>query len=283
MIIYDYCSNIEFEKVYNAFRIGFSDYIIKLEISKEDFMKRFFGPEGNQLEHSFIALDEGNPIGLILGGVKDYEGIRTIRCGALCVHPDYRGKEVSKNLFQLHRRAAVDNKCKQLFLEVIVGNDRAIKFYSKLGYEKVYDIKYYSIKDIDKLQGEADEAIDIEEVTFDTILNLSEEIKDIHINWQNDFDYMKKLEGLNYYGVYEENKLIGAMSISKNGKVFFIWVNPQYRQKGIGRSLILKATNDLNLNSVSINFPNNASIEGFIKHMNFKKDSISQYEMYLTI
>ncbi|WP_201259936.1 GNAT family N-acetyltransferase [Tissierella sp. P1] len=94
---------------------------------------------------------------------------------------------------------------------------------------------------------------------------------------------MKKLEGLNYYGVYEENKLIGAMSISKNGKVFFIWVNPQYRQKGIGRSLILKATNDLNLNSVSINFPNNASIEGFIKHMNFKKDSISQYEMYLTI
>lgn len=283
MIIYDYCSNVEFEKVYNAFRIGFSDYIIKLEISKEDFMKRFFGPEGNQLENSFIALDDGNPIGLILGGIKDYEGIKTIRCGTLCIHPDYRGKEISKNLFELHRRTAIDNKCKQMFLEVIVGNDRAIKFYSKLGYEKVYDIKYYSIKDIDKLQGDVDESIDIEEVTFDTILNLSERIKDIHINWQNDFDYMKKLEGLMHYGVYKESKLIGAMSISKNGKIFFIWINPEYRQKGIGRNLILKTAKDLNLNNLNISFPNNANIEGFIKKMNFQKDNISQYEMYLTI
>lgn len=283
MIIYDYCSNVEFEKVYNAFRIGFSDYIIKLEISKEDFMKRFFGPEGNQLENSFIALDDGNPIGLILGGIKDYEGIKTIRCGTLCIHPDYRGKEISKNLFELHRRAAIDNKCKQMFLEVIVGNDRAIKFYNKLGYEKVYDIKYYSIKDIDKLQGDVDESIDIEEVTFDTILNLSEEIKDIHINWQNDFDYMKKLEGLIHYGVYKEPKLIGAMSISKNGKIFFIWIKPEYRQKGVGRNLILKTAKDLNLNNLNISFPNNANIEGFIKKMNFQKDNISQYEMYLTI
>lgn len=283
MITYDYCNNIEFEKVYNAFRIGFSDYIIKLEISKEDFMKRFFGPEGNQLENSFIALDKGNPIGLILGGIKDYEGIRTIRCGTLCVHPDYRGKEISKNLFQLHKRAAADNKCKQMFLEVIVGNDRAIKFYSKLGYEKVYDIKYYSNKNINELHEGVDESTDIEEITFDTILNLSEEIKDIHINWQNDFDYMKKLEGLIYYGVYEENKLIGAMSISKNGKIFFIWVNPQYRQKGIGRSFILKAVKDLNLKNMTISFPNNANIECFVKRMNFQKDNISQYEMYLTI
>ena len=283
MIVYDRCNNIEFRKVYDAFQIGFSDYIIKLEISEEDFMKRFFGPEGNQLENSFIALDEGNPVGLILGGIKDYEGIKTIRCGTLCVHPDYRGKEISKNLYQLHRSIAVDNKCKQMFLEVIVGNDRAIKFYSNLGYEKVYDIKYYSIRNIDKQGRELDESIDIEEVTFDTILNLSGAIRDIHINWQNDFDYMEKLEGLIHYGVYKDAQLIGAMSISKNGKLYFIWVNPQYRLQGIGRNLILKADKDLNLDNLSISFPNNANIEGFIKHMKFQKDKISQYEMYLNI
>ncbi|WP_353094769.1 GNAT family N-acetyltransferase [Tissierella praeacuta] len=283
MIIYEYCNNVELEKVYDAFQMGFSDYIVKFQISKEDFIKRFFGPEGNQLENSFIALDEGSPIGLILGGIKEYEGMRTMRCGSLCVHPDYRGKGISKSLFQLHRKAAVSNKCKQMFLEVIVGNDRAIKFYSKLGYEKVYDIKYYSNKNIDELHEGADESIDIEEITFDTILNLSEAIRDIHINWQNDFDYMKKLEGLIYYGVYEENKLIGAMSISKNGKILFIWVSPQYRQRGIGRSFILKAVKDLNLKNITISFPNNANIEGFVKRMNFQKDNISQYEMYLTI
>jgi ribosomal protein S18 acetylase RimI-like enzyme len=283
MIRYDYCNNVEFEKVYNAFRIGFSDYIIKVDISEEGFMERFFGPEGNQLEHSFIALDNGSPIGLILGGIKDYEGIKTIRCGALCIHPDYRGKEISKELFKLHKKVALENQCKQMFLEVIVGNDRAIKFYNKLGYEKVYDIKYYSLREIDNIQKEVGRPIEIEKITLDTVSNLSQSLKDIHINWQNDFDYMRKLQGLVHYGVYKESKLIGAMTISINGKILFIWVNPVQRQKGIARNLILNAVNDLNLKGLNISFPNNAKIEGFIKKINFQKDNILQYEMYLTI
>lgn len=283
MITYDYCNNVEFEKVYNAFRIGFADYIIKIDISEEGFMERFFGPEGNQLEHSFIALDNGSPVGLILGGIKDYEGTKTIRCGALCIHPDYRGKKISRDLFKLHKRVALENQCKQMFLEVIVGNDRAIKFYNKLGYEKVYDIKYYSLREIDNIQKEVDKPIEIEKITFDTVLNLSQSLKDIHINWQNDFDYMRKLQELVHYGVYKESKLIGAMTISTNGKILFIWVNPVQRQKGIARNLILNAVNDLNLKGLNISFPNNAKIEGFIKKINFQKDNISQYEMYLTI
>ena len=56
MVIYDYCNNVDFEKVYEAFKVGFSDYMIKTEISKNDFLDYFFGPEGNKLETSFIAL-----------------------------------------------------------------------------------------------------------------------------------------------------------------------------------------------------------------------------------
>ncbi|MDR7855071.1 GNAT family N-acetyltransferase [Tissierella sp.] len=283
MIIYDYCNNVEFEKVHEAFQIGFSDYMIKLELSKEDFLKRFFGPEGNRLEHSFIALDEGKPVGVILGGIKEYEGVKTIRCGTLCIHPDYRGKGISKNLFDLHKKVALDNECKQMFLEVIVGNDRAINFYRNLGYEKIYDIKYYSHKDPHSLHEEIDNSIDIEEIAFDRVVNLSVEIKDIHVNWQNDFDYLKKLEGLVHYGVYEGSRLIGALSITSNGKIFFLWTESQFRHRGIARSLITKAVDDLKLNNLSISFPNNARIEGFVKSMKFQRDKISQYEMYLTI
>lgn len=283
MVIYDYCNNVEFEKVYEGFKIGFSDYMIKLEISKEDFFKRFFGPEGNGLEHSFIALDEGKPVGLILGGIKEYEGVKTIRCGALCIHPNYRGKGISKDLFELHKKVALDNECKQMFLEVIVGNDRAIKFYSNLGYEKIYDISYFSKNDTRSFQGELDNSIIIKEIDFDKISSLSCEINDIHVNWQNKFDYIEKLERIAHYGVYEDSRLIGALSISINGKIFFIWIKPQFRHGGIARSLIRKAVNDLNLKNISINFPNNANIEGFLKRINFQKDKLAQYEMYLTI
>ncbi|PFP84220.1 GNAT family N-acetyltransferase, partial [Bacillus cereus] len=151
MIQYKRCSEVSIDLVYEAFKDGFSDYIIKMDVSKEDFIKRFFGPEGNSLEHSFLALDGDKCVGVILGGIKVYESIKTMRCGTLAVHPEFRGIGVSQKLFELHKEEATQNKCKQLFLEVIVGNDRAIQFYKKLGYEKVYDLSYYNLNDLTEI------------------------------------------------------------------------------------------------------------------------------------
>ena len=55
------------------------------------------------------------------------------------------------------------------------------------------------------------------------------------------------------------------------------------RGKGIASNLILKASEELKLDKVSIGLPNNASLIGFLNHIGFKKDSISQYEMYITL
>ena len=78
------------------------------------------------LEHSFLALDGDKSVGVILGGKKDYESIKTMRCGTLAVHPNYRGIGVSQKLFELHKEEAVQHGCKQLFSSQ--GNDRAIHF-----------------------------------------------------------------------------------------------------------------------------------------------------------
>ena len=48
----------------------------------------------------------------------------------------YRGKGISQRLMEFHREEAKKLDCKQLFLEVIVSNDRAINFYKKLGYRE---------------------------------------------------------------------------------------------------------------------------------------------------
>jgi len=54
MVTYKRCSEVDINSVYEAFQIGFSDYIIKINMSKDDFITRFLGPEGNCLEHSFF-------------------------------------------------------------------------------------------------------------------------------------------------------------------------------------------------------------------------------------
>lgn len=283
MIVYKNCTESNIDEIYSAFTSGFSDYIIKMEMSKEAFEKRFFGPEGNELYSSFIAMDNNLPVGLILGGIKVYEGIKTMRCGTLCVHPEYRRQGISQKLFQLHKQCAVDNGCKQLFLEVIVGNDKAINFYKKQGYDKVYDLQYYSHSQPLSLEGKLNCGLEVRNINTKTLREMYSEVQDTHINWQNDFDYVEKTEGQLNYGVYEGTKLIAALSGNPSGKISFILVNKEKRYKGIGRSLIAKYINNTAAKKLFISFPNNASLTGFIKHLNFTKDAVEQYEMYLTL
>ncbi len=283
MISYKKCSEVDTDIVYKAFSIGFSDYIIKIQMPKEVFIARFFGPEGNSLDTSFVALDGERAVGLVLGGIKDYEGIKTMRCGTMAVDPEYRGSEVSRRLMELHREEAIRQGCRQLFLEVIVGNDRAINFYKKLGYEKIYNLYYYSLDDMNKISSRDNFEINIKTISIEELRKFSEKSSDIHINWQNDLDYIEKSENQIYLGAYLKDELVGAVSMNKNTRINYLYVDRKHRGKHIASSLIIRAAEQLNLTRCSIGLPNNASITGFLKHAGFKKDDITQYEMYVTL
>lgn len=282
MIQYKRCSEVSIDLVYGAFKDGFSDYIIKMDVSKEDFIQRFFGPEGNSLEHSFLALDGDKSVGIILGGIKVYETIKTMRCGTLAVHPEFRGIGVSQKLFELHKEEAIQNECQQLFLEVIVGNDRAIQFYNKLGYEKVYDLSYYNLNDVTKLTNKDNKNIEVQRLEFQKFKLEIQKWLNFHINWQNDIDYIEKTNNT-YYGAYVDNDLKGSVCVNEQGKISYIFVDKDYRNIGIGMKLLQVARVESNLSSLSISFPNNSLLEGFLKKSGFKKNSLAQYEMYLLL
>lgn len=282
MIQYKRCSEVNIDLVYEAFKDGFSDYIIKMEVSKEDFIKRFFGAEGNSLEHSFLSLDGDKPVGVILGGIKVYESIKTMRCGTLAIHLNYRGIGVSQKLFELHKEEAIQNECKQLFLEVIVGNDRAIRFYNKLGYEKVYDLSYYNLKDMTKIINKDCKGIEVKQLKFPTFKVEIQKWLHFHINWQNDMDYIEKTNNT-FHGAYVNNDLKGAICMNEQGKISFLFVDKDYRNRSIGSKLLQVARDELNLESLSIGFPNNNLLEGFLKKTGFEKNPLAQYEMYVLI
>lgn len=282
MIQYKRCSEVNIDLVYEAFKDGFSDYIIKMEVSKEDFITRFFGAEGNSLEHSFLSLEGEKPVGVILGGIKVYENIKTMRCGTLAVHPEFRGIGVSQKLFELHKEEALQNECKQLFLEVIVGNDRAIRFYNKLGYEKVYDLSYYNLKDMTKIMLKECKGIEVKQLEFAAFKVEIQKWLHFHINWQNDMNYIEKTNHT-FYGAYIGNDLKGSICINEQGKISFIFIDKEYRNRGIGSKLLQVARDELNLESLLISFPNNSLLEGFVKKTGFEKNSLAQYEMYVLL
>ncbi|PGS47947.1 GNAT family N-acetyltransferase [Bacillus sp. AFS041924] len=277
------CSEVDVELAFQAFSIGFSDYMVKFNYTKEQFVNLFFGPEGNKLEHSFLAIHENKAVGVILGGIKTYENIKTMRCGTLAISPDYRGVGVSQKLFELHKEEAEKNGCKQQFLEVIVGNDRAINFYKKLGYEKIYDLSYFSKADLTSLQQQQIESnAEINKVAFNTFKDAINHW-DYHINWQNDIDYLEKLTNFSYYLAKISNENVGALAINENGRISFLMVDKAYRNRKIATNLLQTAVTELNIKAFSTSIPNNNSLEAFMKKLEFKKEKIAQYEMYKLI
>lgn len=280
-IRYQRCSEVNDSFIYQAFQKGFSDYIVKLEMSKEDFLKRFFGPEGNKAETSFIAFDHEEPVGVILGGIKNFETIKTMRCGTLAISPEYRGTGISQRLFELHKDEAIKHGCKQMFLEVIAGNDRAINFYKKLGYEKIYDIVYFTNENLTQFKHVSTEC-DIRKINLQDFQN-GVANWNYHINWQNDIDYLKEISTIHYYAAYQNRSVAGYLAINPNGNIHFLMVDKNFRGKGIGTQLLKTASTELSFTKMSTGFPNNSLLEGFLKKRAFKRGTLAQYEMYRTL
>lgn len=279
MINYVACHTVEDELIHKAFSVGFSDYLVNMNFSEDQFLRRFFGPEGNKREFSHLALDNGRPVGLILGGIKEYEGIKTLRCGTLCVDPDYRKAGVAQALFDLHQSLGTEQGCQQLLVEAITVNYKAIRFYEKQGYEKRYDLYIYVLEGRLQFPSKIIHSSKISPVGLEQLQRVRNEI-DVHLNWQNDIEFLEQSEHQYHYGFFTGQQLSGVLSINQNSHISFLWIDRNYRRQGMAAYLLSFAMQELQLQRLSTTFPNHANLEGFYKRMGFKRSSISQLEMY---
>lgn len=280
MFQYKCCDEVTKNDVYSAFTIGFSDYMIKLNSTQEEFEKRFFGPEGNQLQHSFIAYDGIEPVGLVLGGIRIFRGKRTLRCGTLCISPDYRGKGIAEELMRLHFQVGKAEKCDEYFLEVIKGNDRAVNFYHKLGYLPSGSLRYYQKAISEPVNRERFYDYDICMIDFETFEALRDQNCDIQVNWQNEIDAFRGSERHRYFAAFDANQMmLGVLALSIGGKIEMIFVDRLHLRKGIGRMLIEEASEKLAIEKLYACVPDLTGYEQFLIHTGFTKDPLEQYEM----
>jgi len=286
LITYTRCNDVSvsMEHIFQAFSLGFSDYSIRLTTNIDDFAARFFGPEGNTRDHSFIAMDQDQPIGLILGGVRQFDGYKTMRCGTLCIAPTYRGQGISNKLLELHKQTALSADCQQLWLEVIKDNLRAVKLYEKHGYQARYTLKYFNGILPSKPSAAHLSMFTLKEITFDDIEALRKTLTDCHIHWQSDTPYYAASTQEAYLCAYDRDQTCsGMVAMSPQGKINFLWVDPKHRNQGLGRALLHRAAETQKVEKVSICLPDNDSLEGFIQKIGLAKDSLEQYEMYLPL
>ena len=291
MIQYKRADLVSAELVFQAFTDGFSDYPIKLAMTLEQFDSRFFGPEGNSRAYSYVAFDAEKPVGVILGGIRHWDGLKTLRCGTLCLHPDYRGQGIAQALFERHEQVAVDENCDRMSLEVLKMNERAIHFYEKLDYFKAYDLKYYNLPLVTS-EGQVlpqpqfstpdntADALVFTPVDFQTLEAARQSLVGVHIHWQGETDYYKEATGDYHFKIEVQGNVVGWLSFSPTGKLNLLWIAPTERMKGYGRAAVAKAAAVTGAKQLSAALVNNGLLEGFLRKMNFQKDTIEQFEMF---
>lgn len=280
-IEYLLCSEVDDRKTYEAAEAGFCDYVMPFKMSEEEFSSRFWGPEGNQREFSYIAVVDNKPIGLVLGGIRDFDGVKTMRCGMLGVGEEYRGKGVAQELMNLHMAAARSAGCDRLFLEVINGNDRAVSFYKKLGYVGTYDIKYFSYTRKQFKMINLPPNTELRDSSLDEVKAIRRALQDVHIHWQRE---MESLDTDYRFKVLEQDGSIAAVIAYNKTVIPFLYVLPPYRNQKLGTALLHEALREMDdEGKIILSFTNNAAMEMFSLATEGQRADISQFEMYRAI
>jgi len=273
------CNQVTDTVIYQGFQAGFADYMIQVELDQETFVGHFFGPEGNDRALSFIALDEDKPVGVILGGYKQNEDFKTLRCGGMALIPEVRGSGLAKQLMDLHEKEAREQGCRQLALEVIKGNDRAIRFYEKNGYEIVTHMQYRAWEPLDQTNKWliAEELMDrVQEVDLKDIkeLRMTERTR---LPWQGSFPYFEAFLSKSY-GIREGDKLVAGL-VATPRRLLYLWVDPAYRNQGYAKAMLKRMVEDLKPEALRVSYLNNVGFHTFANHLGMELDEISQWEM----
>lgn len=143
-------SECTLEQAVEAWNKGFEGYQFDMATTTEAFSKRM-EQEGLSKELSVVAFAEGNPVGLVLNGIRQSGGRKIGWNGGTGVTVPWRKKGVGIQMMEKTLQILKDEGVEIATLEAIAGNGKAIELYKKLGYEIVDDLFFL------KLDGAVDE------------------------------------------------------------------------------------------------------------------------------
>lgn len=270
------CASAPMEDIFSAFVGGFADYPIPVMISADNFERRFFYLEGCERTLSYIAYEDEKPVGVVLGAADFAEGELTLHCAALCVLPEYRGRGIAAELFSRYETSAPAMK---YHLEVIVGNDKAIHFYRRRGYDIQSDVRSYRAENPTLRPGQ------FEVSQRDSVSFMWAACRDLaqagNVGRQNTPQYISRIQNELFFSAREQGseESVGWLAVSRHGTVHWLFVSPEYRMKGAAGALMSAAGSALGAHNFYASSAGNPQLERFWLNVGFVREEPTMYEM----
>lgn len=279
---------VDLTEMYITFLDAFSDYAIPFKLTKEQFVRKFVQKLKIDFNLSAGAFNyDGAMAGFIFTAVNYYDGKLTAYNGGTGVRPRYRGQQLTSQMYDYLMPLFQKRNIKQCVLEVLTSNDRAIKAYQNIGFEKTRYFKCYTLVDADALKVKSSQPNEMDIIavrqpnwnTYDKFCDYQPSFLDssrmISDNLANETIIEARIE----------DECVGfAIFQPSFGRVSQIAVNSEMRQKGIG-SAIVKYIFDASLQKklTIINVNEDAEVtKTFFMKLGFE-NQIDQYEMILSL
>jgi ribosomal protein S18 acetylase RimI-like enzyme len=131
------------------FTAGYEGYFMPIVIDADSF--RFLARSFDyDLDASRVARDADESIGLVMVARRGDEAW----IGGLAVVPEHRRAGVGRRLMEAAAAEARARGVRQIWLEVLVQNEPAIRLYEQLGYERVRELEVLALDGFDEQRTE---------------------------------------------------------------------------------------------------------------------------------
>ncbi len=274
-----------FELVLEKFLEAFSDYPHPFQFDSVRF-RNHINLNAVDLDRSVGCFAGEEMIGFTLNGFGEWDGKPTVYDAGTGVVPKMRRRGVSEAMFQLMLPEFKKQGAEQLLLEVIVGNDPAVKLYEKIGYKVKRDLLLLEAPPGLNIMSRLNPDIEVRQIRAADLTGLTAGW-DGRPSWQNSVDAVKRSEPLKtILGAFLAGQFLGYIVFSSGlGRIAQLYVDRDYRTQGVGTRLLAAMRADMKSESpmqvLNIDKSLSESIR-FFEKIGFRQ-VLAQHEMTMAL
>ncbi|MFK7798562.1 MAG: GNAT family N-acetyltransferase [Aureispira sp.] len=270
-------AELSLEELLAAFNEAFAEYFVPVQLSKKQLAFKIRVDQVN-LAYSVGAFENGQLVGFILHGIAMHQGQYTAYNAGTGVVPAFRGQGITKQLYQYALPLLRKARIRYSVLEVIKENRIAQNIYQNIGFQTLRLVNCYQQRK--PLLDNAPNRVHQGQGKLVALVPH----KDPPPTWQNSPPAIAQYQAdAIQFLVQEQGQWIASLIIYKQtGRILQLYVQSEYRRKGIGRLLLGRAAQffpDLSIINVDAS---RKDLTGFFEHLGFEC-TLQQYEMGLIL
>jgi ribosomal protein S18 acetylase RimI-like enzyme len=247
----------------------FEGYLVPFTIDGETFASRF-SAEDISLNDSKVWVQDGEPKAL---AVITRRG-QTSRLAAFAIRPELRGQGFGKQFMQQLIDEARARGDRNMWLEVIVGNDSGLALYERMGFVRQQKLVGFNAVGSTRLIG-TDELLEIDPLVMAKKLMVDSSLR---MPWLSAPETLYKLPGK----AFILNDVAYAMVVTTpQPRLRMLYVDPTERGKGQAKKLLTLLHERFPGLSTAATTPEH--IAPLFLSCGYQQDPVMQYEMLLKL